>query len=856
MRKVLVILPVLWIITFSHAFGQVSRTAVPFLLIAPGARAGGMGETFVAIADDATATHWNPAGLGRYPLSPSWIELPTEKNQEIQKIALVKNDLPDINYRQYDVWAIINGQLAFWHGDAWQTKTAQRLEPGQSIKSILLRYTGLTEEQIAPYLDQVLAANTSIPRGDIESLQQQLTPHVPADYQYADEIRNGFEQLTTAWNDLKIKSDGFRQFEKMVENGLADGQMTTSELDSISFGFDRAMEKRSIDVIDIPYSIILGDNVNCLESHGGMLYAGTDNGFYRFDPGRNRWRPYGLADGLPSLKVTALAKFRRKSILIGTDKGLCYYDGAAVKSYSEDQTAPTEFITAITAGNENSIWAATSEDLYNFDGSSWKNHKTIEVAIGQTLDNILGSFYGAMAKINREKLINEVVSLNNIQGELTVGQKINLPYYPAFPAKILTLDTMDRSVWIGTEGGIALFDGETFYHFGYKEYRAEQRIAIKDIAGQFVPDGSPEKVDRLAAMIKNYNGLQTDFVEAGNSVMVYANALGSPIHSIAAPFSRRAFIGTSYGVVEFNDGGWSRFPKAELAKTPAHTIKAESGEIWFATSDKVYILARAMKQFTFMHSNYLVQLADDLYYEFFSFVYPTGEWGTFGLGVTFLSFGSQERRGEYGEDLGQFNSYDMAITLSYGTRLMQDLAAGISARYINSHLADVGAGQEKGKGVGFSFAVDGGILYDINRRATLATTVTNIGPEIAYIDADQADPLPSKLAVALAYKLVDSPFNKLTIVGEADKLLVDLNDDIKTEIQEIIPHLGLEYWYSNYVSLRTGYIYDKVGVQRYFTLGFSLQWTNYRFDFSYVPSSNEQYNRMGNTMRFSMNLGF
>ena len=85
---------------------------------------------------------------------------------------------------------------------------------------------------------------------------------------------------------------------------------------------------------------------------------------------------------------------------------------------------------------------------------------------------------------------------------------------------------------------------------------------------------------------------------------------------------------------------------------------------------------------------------------------------------------------------------------------------------------------------------------------------------------------------------------------------MDLNDDIKTEIQEIIPHIGAEYWYSNYVSLRTGYIYDKVGVQRYFTIGFSLQWTNYRFDFSYVPSSNEQYNRMGNTMRFSMNVGF
>lgn len=345
-------------------------------------------------------------------------------------------------------------------------------------------------------------------------------------------------------------------------------------------------------------------------------------------------------------------------------------------------------------------------------------------------------------------------------------------------------------------------------------------------------------------------------VTAGSSLMVYANALGAPIYSIAAPSNKTALIGTAYGVIEYNKGMWSRFPKLELAQTPAHTIKTESGEIWFATKDNVYIKAKAQKQITYMHSNYLVQLADDLYYEFFSFVYPTSEWGTFGLGITFLSFGSQDRTGEYGEDLGQFNSYDMALTLSYGTKLMSNISAGLSARYINSHLADVGAGREKGKGVGFSFAIDGGILYDINRRATFATTVTNIGPEIAYIDADQADPLPSKLAVAMAYKIVNTPFNRLTVVGEASKLLVDLNDNIRTEINEIIPHMGLEYWYSNYVGVRGGYIYDDVGSQKYFTVGASLQYNNLRFDFSYVPSSDEKFNRMGNTMRFSMNVGF
>ncbi|MFQ3599535.1 MAG: type IX secretion system outer membrane channel protein PorV [Chloroherpetonaceae bacterium] len=53
--------------TALHAQNRQPRTittAVPFLLISPDSRAGGMGEANVAIADNAAAMFWNPAGLG------------------------------------------------------------------------------------------------------------------------------------------------------------------------------------------------------------------------------------------------------------------------------------------------------------------------------------------------------------------------------------------------------------------------------------------------------------------------------------------------------------------------------------------------------------------------------------------------------------------------------------------------------------------------------------------------------------------------------------------------------------------------------------------------------------------------
>ncbi|NQT34807.1 PorV/PorQ family protein [bacterium] len=65
LRKNLTILIVLLVAvgSFSSAEAGVAEATGIFLLISPGARPGGMGEAFVAIADDATTTWWNPAGL-------------------------------------------------------------------------------------------------------------------------------------------------------------------------------------------------------------------------------------------------------------------------------------------------------------------------------------------------------------------------------------------------------------------------------------------------------------------------------------------------------------------------------------------------------------------------------------------------------------------------------------------------------------------------------------------------------------------------------------------------------------------------------------------------------------------------
>lgn len=62
-KKVLATLVTLLFVIASVTFGQVGITSVPFLQIEPDSRAAGMGNTGVAIADNASAVFWNPAGL-------------------------------------------------------------------------------------------------------------------------------------------------------------------------------------------------------------------------------------------------------------------------------------------------------------------------------------------------------------------------------------------------------------------------------------------------------------------------------------------------------------------------------------------------------------------------------------------------------------------------------------------------------------------------------------------------------------------------------------------------------------------------------------------------------------------------
>ena len=189
-----------------------------------------------------------------------------------------------------------------------------------------------------------------------------------------------------------------------------------------------------------------------------------------------------------------------------------------------------------------------------------------------------------------------------------------------------------------------------------------------------------------------------------------------------------------------------------------------------------------------MHVNWLPNLADDMAYDFFAMRRSIPNLGTVGGHLIYLNLGEQTRTDEVGSELGKFSSYMFAFNLSYSTKINEKSAFGLNAKVSYQHLTDQGAGAEEGKGSSTDFGFDVGYMKKefIFSSLTLGATITNIGPKVSFIDPAQADPQPTNFTLGFSYKVLNSEYNKLSVVWDINKLLVSSYPDMDWDGDGII----------------------------------------------------------------------
>lgn len=291
-------------------------------------------------------------------------------------------------------------------------------------------------------------------------------------------------------------------------------------------------------------------------------------------------------------------------------------------------------------------------------------------------------------------------------------------------------------------------------------------------------------------------------------------------------------------------------------------------------------------QVSITHSPWLPGLGlSDLFYDYLAGKYYMKKLkGTIGVSITYLNIGTIIQTDEFGNEIGKYQAFDGALAVGYGTKVTKDLGVGIVTRFIYSKLAVDPVAGEKGTGTAYDLSFDISALYKpsktklkfLNNKFGVGINISNIGPKVTYVDNAQADPLPTNLRLGFAYDVYQSEFNNLTLTADFAKLLVKRREGgvsdpvykgiftsfgggIDNVMKSIQSSVGAEYWYGNpkLIGLRGGFFYEDPdrGKRKFFTLGASIRYSMYGFDFSYINTIEDNH-PLANTLRFTLSVNF
>lgn len=291
-------------------------------------------------------------------------------------------------------------------------------------------------------------------------------------------------------------------------------------------------------------------------------------------------------------------------------------------------------------------------------------------------------------------------------------------------------------------------------------------------------------------------------------------------------------------------------------------------------------------QVSITHSPWLPGLGlSDLFYDFLAGKYYMKKLkGTLGVSITYLNIGKIIQTDEFGNEIGNYQAFDGALAVGYGTKVTKDLGVGVVTRFIYSKLAVDPVAGEQGTGTAYDLSFDLSMLWRpskskmkfLNNKFGFGVNLSNIGPKVTYVDNDQADPLPTNLRLGFAYDIYQSEFNNLTLTADFAKLLVKRREGgesdpvykgiftsfgggIDNVMKSIQSSVGAEYWYGNpkLIGLRGGFFYEDPdrGKRKFITLGASIRYSMYGFDFSYINTIEENH-PLANTLRFTLSVNF
>lgn len=207
--------------------------------------------------------------------------------------------------------------------------------------------------------------------------------------------------------------------------------------------------------------------------------------------------------------------------------------------------------------------------------------------------------------------------------------------------------------------------------------------------------------------------------------------------------------------------------------------------------------------------------------------------GTLGFSYLLLDIGDQDLTDGDGNILGTVSVRNHLGVASAAARILDRLDAGVNFKVVQFRLSCRGICQNAGT-TATTYAVDAGLQLRPSPDLPLrfGAMVAHLGPRLQVLNAEQADPLPARFRVAVAYDVVRSVVRSEGVSGW---LALEVQDRLREPGSPSL-YIGSELTagQGDALFLRAGYVFGDMDQEDGARVGLGLRYE--RFDLAIAKS--------------------
>ena len=354
---------------FAPAISLAAGSAIITLEMPVGARQLGMGEVGAALADDATAMYYNPAGLAFGPLADEWRVSFSKETKEVPFFTSMTSRSKNGFFAKSELWAGTAEGILKFDGEQWVDYHSVTLQGNAKVKDAVRAYVG-TERGLDEYSRQVKKFN-DIKNADDESHVVEVK--MPWNLVVKDTITavlydNRTEKLWvgTPKGLYRFDGKGWKNYEDEI--GAVRVTALASQGASLWIGTDNGLFVYRNGQFEQKGKVLPSQKINALvwsENRKELFVAADGAGIARLVPkksvnDKDRWSLFNEEDGIMDLHATDLAVDSSGHIWAAHKGGLSHF---TLRKWEQVQFAGNT-VNSISVDQRGAIWIATDKGVW------------------------------------------------------------------------------------------------------------------------------------------------------------------------------------------------------------------------------------------------------------------------------------------------------------------------------------------------------------------------------------------------------------------------------------------------------------------------------------------------------------